>query len=68
MPSGGRHRILSLDGGGSWALIEVRALLALYGDVSGREVLSKFDLVSANSGGSIVAAALAGGWKLSEIL
>lgn len=68
MPTNGRHRILSLDGGGSWALIEVRALLALYGDISGHEVLSKFDLVVSNSGGSIVSAALANGRKLSEIL
>jgi uncharacterized protein len=68
MPSNGRYRILSLDGGGSWALIEVRALLALYGDISGHDVLAKFDLVVSNSGGSIVSAALAGGWKLSEIL
>ena len=68
MSSNGRYRVLSLDGGGSWALIEVRALLALYGDISGHEVLSKFDVVVSNSGGSIVAGALAGGWKLSEIL
>lgn len=68
MSSNGRYRVLSLDGGGSWALIEVRALLALYGDISGHDVLARFDLVVSNSGGSIVAGALAGGWKLSEIL
>ena len=26
-----RYRILSLDGGGSWALIQVKALIELYG-------------------------------------
>jgi uncharacterized protein len=45
------YRILSLDGGGSWALIEIRALMEIYGDRSGREILSEFDLVAANSGG-----------------
>ena len=52
-------RILSLDGGGSWALIEVKALIALYGaGATGHEVLSHFDLAAANSGGSIVL-----GWR-----
>ena len=50
-----RYRILSLDGGGSWALIQVKALIELFGpDKPGREVLQDFDLVAANSGGSIV--------------
>ena len=49
------YRILSLDGGGSWALIEVRALIDLYGaNSTGHQVLANFDLVAANSGGSIV--------------
>jgi predicted acylesterase/phospholipase RssA len=62
------YRILSLDGGGSWALIQVRALQEIYGkDMRGHELLSQFDLVAANSGGSIVAAALACDFKLSEI-
>jgi len=51
--------ILSLDGGGSWAIIQVKTLLTLYGDkAKGSDVLKNFDLVVANSGGSIVAAAL----------
>jgi hypothetical protein len=50
-----RYRILSLDGGGSWALIQVKALIELFGlDTPGREVLQNFNLVAANSGGSIV--------------
>ena len=48
-------RILSLDGGGVLALIEIYALIAIYGETtSGHEVLADFDLVAATSGGSIV--------------
>lgn len=61
------YRILSLDGGGSWALIQARALHRIYGDLRGRDVLTQFDLVAANSGGSIVAAALACDFTLSDI-
>lgn len=47
-------RILSLDGGGSWAVLQVMALQKIYGiDASGHDVLSNFDIVAANSGGSI---------------
>ena len=49
------YRILSLDGGGSWAIIEVRALIDLYGaNATGHQVLADFDLAAANSGGSLV--------------
>ncbi len=52
-------RILSLDGGGTWARIQVEALISLYGaHASGRTVLHDFDLVVANSGGALVAGAL----------
>jgi hypothetical protein len=63
-------RILSLDGGGTWALIEVMALQQVYGDpqLKGHDLLRKFDLVTANSGGSMVAAALAANLSLQEIL
>jgi hypothetical protein len=61
------YHILSLDGGGSWALLQVMALKAIFGDVPGRAVFAQFDLVAANSGGSIVLAALAEGLPLSEI-
>jgi hypothetical protein len=46
--------ILSLDGGGTWALLEVMALADLYPGESGHQILSHFDLAVANSGGSIV--------------
>lgn len=62
-------RILSLDGGGSWALIEVKALIALFGSqASGHEVLSNFDLAAANSGGSIVLGCLVENFTLQRIL
>jgi hypothetical protein len=51
-------RILSLDGGGTWALLEAMALEDLYPGYSGHQVLSNFDLAVANSGGSIVLAGL----------
>jgi hypothetical protein len=39
------YRILSLDGGGAWALIEVRALIDLYDENTTRhQVLADFDL------------------------
>ena len=63
------YRILSLDGGGTWALIQLKALIALYGEsTSGQTVLENFDLVAANSGGSIVLGGLVEGLKLGEIL
>jgi len=73
MPNAKTYRILSLDGGGSWALIQVKCLRKLFAetfnnpDPNGHEVLAKFDLVSANSGGSLVAAAMAENLRLSEI-
>jgi uncharacterized protein len=63
------HRILALDGGGSWALIQVMALQSIYGEeTGGHEVLQHFDYVAANSGGSIVTAGLIADMPLSEIL
>ncbi|MBO3701263.1 MAG: patatin-like phospholipase family protein [Candidatus Accumulibacter sp.] len=60
-------RILSLDGGGTFALIQARALDDLFPGENGHQVLSHFDLVSACSGGSIVAAALIEGYSPREI-
>lgn len=62
------YNILSLDGGGSWAIMQLMTLKDRYGNVSGHEILKKFDLVIANSGGSIVLAALAENWKLEKAL
>ncbi|WP_231490950.1 patatin-like phospholipase family protein [Pedobacter sp. Leaf170] len=62
------YKILSLDGGGSWALIQVRVLQDIYGDLNGHELLRKFDMVIANSGGSLILATLCNDMKLSEII
>lgn len=63
------HTILSLDGGGSWSLIQLRTLRERFGgQTTGHEVLKHFDFVISNSGGSIVLAALAEGWTLDKAL
>lgn len=61
-------RILSLDGGGAWALIQVMTLIDLYGENAlGHDVLKRFDLITANSGGSIVLGGLVKNMKLSAL-
>ena len=60
--------ILSLDGGGSWCVVQARVLQDLYGDITGHTVLKKFDLVIANSGGSVLLGLLCCDLKLSEII
>jgi uncharacterized protein len=63
------YRILSLDGGGTWALIQVRVLMDLYGPAAtGHQVLRNFDLVAANSGGSLVLGGLVEDLPLTDIL
>jgi hypothetical protein len=63
------YRILSLDGGGTWALIQLKALIALYDkNTPGDSVLKDFNLVAANSGGSIVLGALVEGLTLAKAL
>ncbi|MCG8332289.1 MAG: patatin-like phospholipase family protein [Chitinophagales bacterium] len=62
------YHILSLDGGGSWSILQLLTLKEKYGNLSGHEILKKFDLVIANSGGSIVLAALAENWKLEKAI
>ncbi len=64
-----KFRILSLDGGGSWALIQVMALQALYSEnTPGHDVLKDFDLVAANSGGSIALGGLIENLSLKALL
>jgi patatin-like phospholipase/acyl hydrolase len=69
-----KYKILSLDGGGSWAILQVLALQDIFSkkypdkEIRGHEVLRHFDLVFANSGGSMVLAALACNWTFEEIL
>jgi len=46
-----KYNILTLDGGGSWALLEAMALQRKYGDTPCLDILRQFDLVVTNSGG-----------------
>ena len=62
------YKILSLDGGGSWALVQARVLLDIYGDIRGHELLRKFDMAISNSGGSLVLACLCNDMKISEVV
>lgn len=63
-----QFRILSLDGGGAWALLQAMALREIYGDENGRAILADFDLVAANSGGGIVLGALIKDYRPSQII
>ncbi|MFK7756134.1 MAG: patatin-like phospholipase family protein [Flavobacteriales bacterium] len=60
------YKILSLDGGGSWSILQLLMLKEQHGDILGHELLKQYDLVIANSGGSIVLAALCENMLLSE--
>lgn len=64
------YRILALDGGGPWALLEAMALQRVFGDdhAAGHAVLGGFDMVAANSGGAIVLAGLVEGKTLAQIV
>jgi patatin-like phospholipase/acyl hydrolase len=62
------YKILSLDGGGSWSLIQARVLQDLYGDIRGHELLRQFDMVIANSGGALVLACLCNDMEINEII
>ena len=61
-------RILTLDGGGTWALLQAMALGSLYGEATGgRAILGNFDYVAATSGGSIVLGCLLNNWSPGRI-
>ena len=65
------YKILSLDGGASRALVQARILQDLYkenGDIKGHELLRKFDLVIANSGGSVLLGLLCNNMSLENII
>jgi uncharacterized protein len=62
------YRILSLDGG-VWPFIQMRTLISLYGaNALGHTVLKAFDLVAANTGGSLVLAGLVENMALGDLL
>lgn len=64
-------RILSLDGGGSWSLLQIMTLIDLYRSggalLTGHEVLRDFDLVIASGSGSLVLGGLVKDMPLTEI-
>ena len=67
-----KYRILSLDGGGSWAILQAMALKEIYkekpqGEIC-KEILNDFDLVVANSGGSLALAAMLEKETISEVI
>lgn len=62
------YRILTLDGGGTFCLIQAKVLENFYPGLSGRAILGQFDLVAGCSGGAIVAAALLDDKSPAEIL
>jgi uncharacterized protein len=63
------YRILCLDGGGRWSIISVMALQAIFGEhTRGHDILKAFDLVAANSAGSIVVGGLVENKALAELL
>lgn len=62
-------KILSLDGGGSWALIQAYCLKNLFPDAqSGHEILTNFDLAVANSGGSLILSGLLANKSPDELI
>jgi uncharacterized protein len=63
------YRILCLDGGGRWSLISIMALQKIFGEKArGHEILANFDLVAANSAGSIVLGGMAENMPLDRLL
>ena len=65
------YKILSLDGGASWALVQAKVLQDLYdetGEIKGHELLRKFDMVVANSGGSVLLGLLCNNMSLKAIV
>ena len=63
------YRILSLDGGGTWALLQIMALQKIYApDTAGHQVLKDFNLVAANGAGCITLAGLMLDMPLGDIL
>ncbi len=62
-------KILSLDGGGSWAILQAQALGELYGyDTPGKTILANYFLAAANSGGAIILAGLALNFTPRELI
>jgi uncharacterized protein len=66
-----KFKILSLDGDGSWAIIQIMCLQHIkpYSpQTRGLDLLADFDLVISNSGGSLAVAALCADLELRQII
>ncbi len=63
-----KYKILALDGGANWTLLQCMALDQLYHNLPGLEILARFDMVAANSGGTMVVAGLLKNQTPAEIL
>ncbi|KAI9019726.1 acyl transferase/acyl hydrolase/lysophospholipase [Hyaloraphidium curvatum] len=64
-----KFRILSLDGGGVWSLLEFHALKETFGGhARGHDVLNSFDLVVCTSGGGLVVGALLSDCTLEQAI
>lgn len=64
-----KYRVLTLDGGGPWAVLQPMAMQGLFGaETRGHDVLKLFDLVAANGGGTVALAGLAMNLTLKEII
>lgn len=62
-----KFKILSLDGGGTWSIIQLLTLKERYGgNKKGHDLLKDYDLVISNSGGSLVLAVLCCNWTLDK--
>jgi hypothetical protein len=63
------YNILSLDGGGTWALIQARILMHKYGSsAKGHDILRDYHLAIANSGGSLVLSMLCADKSMQQIV
>ncbi|MDE1145285.1 MAG: patatin-like phospholipase family protein [Azospirillaceae bacterium] len=63
------YRILTLDGGGPWALLEAMVLADLYGsDTPGHDILAEFDMAAGTSAGAIVLGGLVKNLTPAQIL
>lgn len=64
------YKILSLDGGGSWSIIQLETLKIRFKtelpELRGHDILKQFDLVIATSGGALALAALVENWTIEE--
>ncbi len=63
-----KPHILSLDGGGTWALVQARILGDIYGEnTPGHDILKNFNMAIGNSGGGLVLTSLCANKSPKEI-